>query len=144
MKQRSRGSETGITVLLEWGIFDDESYLDEVNITYEVTSLKELDHGTILTIEGVDKKKNWKEGDFRNLHDRLSRLISPFDEIGGFKIQLEIPSFPQFTGVVEPHALTRMPKYQLLGSLSVEGSRHRQTEGRQQSPQEVRNASDRR
>lgn len=121
LETKAKGSETGITVLLEWGEFDDESYLDEVTITYDVTSLRELDHGTVLTIEGVDKKKNWHEDDFRNLHDRLSRLISPFDEIGGFRINLEIPSFPQFTGVVEPHALTSMPKYQLLGSLSVAG-----------------------
>ena len=122
LETKVKGSETGVTVLLEWGAFDDESYLDEVNITYDVTSLRELDHGTVLTIEAVQKKKHWREDDFRNLHDRLSRLISPFDEIGGFKIHLEIPSFPQFTGVVEPHALTRMPKYQLLGSLSVEGN----------------------
>lgn len=121
LETKTKGSKTGITVLLEWGEFDDESYLDEVTITYDVTSLRELEHGTVLTIEGVDKKKNWDEDDFRNLHDRLSRLISPFDEIGGFRINLEIPSFPQFTGVVEPHALTSMPKYQLLGTLSVEG-----------------------
>ena len=121
LETKMKQSTTGVTVLLEWGAFDDESYLDEVDITYDETSSIDFDHGTVLTIEGVDKKKHWQEDDFKNLHDRLSRLISPFEEIGGFEIHLDIPSFPQFTGVVEPHALTRRPKYQLLGSLSVDG-----------------------
>ena len=122
LETKMKGAENGVTVLLEWGAFDDESYLDEIYIAYDLTSLKELDHGTVLTIEGVEKKKRWREDDFENLHDRLSRLISPFDEIGGFKINLEIPSFPQFTGVVEPHALTNMPKYQLFGSVTELGN----------------------
>ena len=121
LETRTRDSENGVTVLLEWGAFNDESYLDEVYITYDETSFTELDHGTVLTIEGVDKKKHWGEDDFQNLHDRLSRLISPFEEIGGFKIILTIPTFPEFTGVVEPHALTGRPKYRLSGALSAEG-----------------------
>ncbi len=122
LETKKMNSETGVTVLLEWSAFDDESYLDEINITYDETNFKELDHGTVLTIEGVEKKKHWKEDDFQNLHDRLSRLISPFDEIGGFGINLTIPDFPQFTGGVGPHALTEMPKYQLAGALSTEGN----------------------
>ena len=122
LETTTNGSSSLVTVLLEWGAFDDDSYLDEVSITYDVSTGDEMHHGTMLTIEGVDKKKHWNEGNFQDLHDRLSRLISPFDEIGGFKIQLDIPSFPHFTGVVEPHALTRSPKYQLSGSLSLEGN----------------------
>ena len=122
LETTTKKSRSLVTVILEWGAFDDDSYLDEISITYDVSTGDAMRHGTMLTIEGVDKKKHWTEDDFQDLHDRLSRLISPFDEIGGFKIQLNIPSFPQFTGVVEPHALTRSPKYQLSGSLSADAN----------------------
>jgi len=122
LETSTKGTNSLVTVLLEWGAFDDDSYLDEVSITYDLSPDDEMHHGTSLTIEGVDEKKHWNEDDFKDLHDRLSRLISPFDEIGGFKIKLDVPGFPEFTGVVEPHELIRSPKYQLTGSLSVEGN----------------------
>ena len=110
----------GTVVLLEWGAFDDDSYLDEVEITYE-TSMLGFEHGSTLTIEGLDQKKTWGEEDFRNLHYRLSRLISPFEEIEDFKIALEIPNYPELTGEVESHPLTQKPKYVLKGNLSDDG-----------------------
>jgi len=38
-----------------------------------------------------------------------------------FKIHLSVPAYPDLGGVVEPHAITQMPKYKLVGKLSAEG-----------------------
>ena len=119
--ETKKKSHPSVTVLLEWGDFDDESYLDDIAITYDVAGKSNLHHGTVLTIEGVNQKKIWTEDDFENLQYRLSRLISPFDEVKDFKIKLEIPFYPEFTGEVDAHPLTRKPKYKLTGSLSEDG-----------------------
>ena len=120
--ETKRADETeGTVVLLEWGAFDDDSYLDEVEITYETSDLLRFTHGAILTIEELDQKKTWGSEDFQNLHYRLSRLISPFEEIKDFKIALEIPNYPELTGEVESHPLTQKPKYVLKGNLSDDG-----------------------
>jgi signal transduction histidine kinase len=130
METRSRDEGEGVTVLLEWGKFSDDSYLDEVSIDYEVRPLPELKHGTALTLINLHARKHWTEEDFKSLHNRLSRLISPFQnnagvaEISDFEIDLQIPGFPVLTGKVEPHTLTKQPKYRLTGTLSGKGLFH--------------------
>jgi signal transduction histidine kinase len=127
METRSKDEEEGVTVLLEWGKFTDDSYLDEVSIDYEVRPLPALSHGTILTLSGLHARKHWTEEDFKALHNRLSRLVSPFQnslgaaEVPDFEIDLQIPAFPNLAGKVEPHRLTRAPKYRLTGFLTAEG-----------------------
>jgi signal transduction histidine kinase len=121
METRARGEKEGVAVVLNWGHFDDNSYLDEVEIAYEVRPLPHLKQGTLLRLAGLRDKKEWIETDFVALHERLSRLISPFGEVEDFKIHLTIPGHPDLTGEVEPHALTQSPKYTLEGKLSVDG-----------------------
>lgn len=122
METRAEGEKEGVTVLLNWGRFDDNSYLDEVEIDYEVRRLTNLKHGTILELTGLTEKKQWAEDDFKALHDRLSRLISPFGEIKDFKIHLTIPAYPELDGEVEPHEITQLPKYKLVGKLEQDGN----------------------
>jgi signal transduction histidine kinase len=121
METRAEGEPEGVTVRLDWGRFDDNSYLDEVEIDFEARSLPQLPHGTSLSLMGLRDKKEWDEDDFKALHDRLSRLISPFGEVIDFQIDLVIPAYPIFSGVVEPHELTQKPKYRLEGRLGKEG-----------------------
>jgi len=121
METRGNGEPEGVTVLLDWGRFDDSSYLDEVEIDYDVRPLPQFPHGTSLTLMGLRKKKEWDEDDFKALHDRLSRLISPFGDVADFQIDLVIPAYPILSGVVEPHVLTQKPKYRLEGTLGKEG-----------------------
>lgn len=121
LETKSKKSKQEVTVLLEWGKFDDHSYLDEVDITYETSNLPKADHGTAITIENLHNKKIWEEEDFKNLHDRLSRLISPFKEVKGFEIELHIPFHPELTGKVEPHDITKNPIYKFSGKITKEG-----------------------
>lgn len=110
-----------VTVLLEWGNFNDESYLDQIEITYETSNASNISKGTTLTIEGLADKKKWEEEDFKSLQYRLSRLISPFQEISDFKITLEIPNYPELSGDIEAHPLTKKPRYYFKGELSTDG-----------------------
>jgi signal transduction histidine kinase len=122
LETKTSDGDDGVTVLLEWGRFDDASYLDEIEIAYESGPIPDRNRGTTLSLLGLRKKKEWTHDDFRALHDRLSRLLSPFGEVRDFRIDLNIPAFPDLTGEVEPHRLTQKPRYRLLGQLSSEGT----------------------
>lgn len=124
LESRPSANEYGTVVLLDWGVFGEEGYLDEISIDYEERALGEF-YGTRLTLEGL--RKEWSEDDYRELYDRLSRMISPFEmengvlEVIDFKINLHIPGFPEFSGDVNPPQLILQPKYRLTGSLDDEG-----------------------
>ena len=115
MNNASRGA----CVLLEWGQFDDDSYLDEISIDYEESHLRDMEHGTRLTLDCL--RKTWEEEDYKDLHARLSRLISPFDDVAEFDIHLEIPAHPPLSGRIEPPELILQPKYLLRGRLDEQG-----------------------
>jgi signal transduction histidine kinase len=121
METKAEGNKEGVAVVLNWGHFDDNSYLDEVEIAYEVRPMPHLKHGTLLKLVGLRDKKNWSEPDYVALHERLSRLLSPFGEVEDFKIHLTIQNHPELTGEVEPPELTQTPKYKLEGKLLANG-----------------------
>lgn len=121
LETKDKKSNQHVTVLLEWGKFDDDSYLDDVEITYESVVKPSAECGTTLTIEGLNHRKIWEEEDFKALQYRLSRLISPFNEVDDFKIELDIPNHPELTGEIEPHPITQKPVYRLKGMLSENG-----------------------
>lgn len=127
MQTKKKNEPEGVTVLLDWGRFDDESYLDEIKFDYDIGPIPHLKNGTILVLSNLHSRKQWVEEDFRSLHNRLSRLISPFEtdtgqsEVTNFEINLTIPGYPDLTGKVQPHELTNKPKYRLVGRLSLEG-----------------------
>jgi len=133
LESKTEGADEGVFVLLEWGRFDDESYLDEITIDYELHPLPDLKRGTRLTLEGL--RKVWEKEDYEELHARLSRLISPFNDVTDFSIFLDIPAHPEFSGEVQPPELILKPKYLLKGTvdengfftgeLQVDGKRHK-------------------
>lgn len=109
----------GVYVLLDWGVFDDQSYLDDISVEYETRVIPDLPRGTRLTLEGL--RKSWTETEYRALHARLSRLISPFDEVRDFAIELIVPAFSDLSGRVAPPELVLRPKYELRGRLNEVG-----------------------
>jgi len=120
LESRAKGQEGTVFVLLHWGRFTDESYLDEIEIDYEVRRARDNQHGTTLILEQL-RKTDWGEKDFERLHARLTRLISPFQEISDFRILLNIPDYPQYSGEVQPPELILKPKYVLKGKLDDDG-----------------------
>jgi signal transduction histidine kinase len=109
----------GVLVLFEWGAFDDQSYLDEVEVAWEVGQTVALERGTRLTLGGL--RKRWTDDDYGELHSRLSRLISPFEEVTDFEINLDIPGHPDLSGTVQPPELIEHPRYLLTGTVDSNG-----------------------
>jgi len=119
LESKTKGADEGVFVLLEWGRFDDESYLDEITIDYELHPLPDLERGTRLTLERL--RKVWEKEDYEELHARLSRLISPFNDVTDFSIVLDIPAHPELSGEVQPPELILKPKYLLKGKVDKKG-----------------------
>lgn len=109
----------GVSVLFDWGSFKEDSYLDEIEVLWEKGDLGGFSRGTRLTLGGM--RKEWTDEDFTELHSRLSRLVSPFDEVRDFTISLDIPSRPDISGPVQPPVLLTRPRYELRGSVNEEG-----------------------
>src|SRR5262249_28268721 len=119
LESRVRPEADGVMVLFDWSDFDDDSYLDQVEIAWEVGEPVALSRGTRLTLERL--RKQWDDDDYEELHSRLSRLISPFNEVTEFEIVLHIPGQPQLSGTVQPPELLSHPRYQLDGSVRADG-----------------------
>lgn len=119
LESRTESASDAVTVLFDWGTFNDEAYLDEIEVAWEQTPSVDLTHGTRLTLEGL--RKHWTRDDFQELHSRLSRLISPFREVTDFTIELHIPGDEGLSGEVQPPVLLAHPRYQLNGEVDGEG-----------------------
>ena len=119
METVARGEAEGTAALVDWGAFDEDSYLDAVTVDYEVRPIGDLGHGTRLTLETL--RKAWDDDDYEALHSRLSRLISPFEDVKDFEIELDVPARPEFSGPVAPPAIVLKPIYALEGRLDEGG-----------------------
>jgi signal transduction histidine kinase len=118
--ETKRSQDTrAVIVDVAWEQFDQYRYLDQISIPYEVAIIRNFDHGTRLTMEGIRKK--WEYQDYYNLHTRLSRLISPFEDVRDFTIKLSVPWYPDLDGEVQPPELISLPRYRLAGELNHEG-----------------------
>lgn len=120
METTKLGVPNSIIVIMSWGRFDDDSFLDEISVEYEVRDAPPEECGTRLTIEQLPADR-WGEEQYEQLHARLSRLISPFNEVEDFKITLEIPGHAEWSGKVETPDLVAHPKYWLNGNIDSEG-----------------------
>ena len=121
LETKRTGTSELVTVLLEWGTFDDDSYLDAIQVEYEVNDCPDDPDGTRLTIEGAPSR-NWNEEAFQQLQSRLSRLVSPFKEIRDFNIRLDVDWADEFSHRVDPPQLIVRPMYRLKGVISASRS----------------------
>lgn len=119
LESRTGSGDEAVAVLFDWGSFNDEAYLDEIEIAWEQSDVVYLANGTRLTLEGL--RKRWTHDDFQELHSRLSRLISPFSEVTDFRIELVIPGNKLLSGEVQAPVLLLHPRYQLNGTVDADG-----------------------
>lgn len=87
---------------------DVSDYLDEIEVAWEIGNIPDLSRSTRLTLAMLRKHRSSEDSE--ELHSRLSRLISPFEDVRGFKIELHIPLYPDLSGEVEPPELLADPK----------------------------------
>lgn len=121
LETKAKGGADAVLVVLEWGRFDDDSYLEDIAIDYESRAEAVGPHGTTLTIEQPTRGV-WTSDAFEELHSRLSRLVSPFNDISDFQIELDIPTYPALSGAVQPPQFLLQPKYLFRGEYRTDGS----------------------
>lgn len=119
LESKTSDAAEAVAVLFDWGGFTEDAYLDEIEVAWEQRRSTDLVRGTRLTLEGL--RKRWTPEEFRELHSRLSRLISPFQEVTDFRIELLIPGDEEHSGEVQPPVLLAHPRYQLDGTVDAEG-----------------------
>jgi signal transduction histidine kinase len=135
------------TVMFDWRIFDDDdAYLDEILIEWEQSAPSQiapggavdalwpererptsdrLQRGTLLHMSSL--RSSWDETALADLRNGLSRLVSPFlfeaqrEQPDAFSICLDIPSFPELSGPVEPPEALSNPHYSLQAEVDGGG-----------------------
>lgn len=133
LETKETGKSEGVYAVIKWGDFDDESYLDEIEIDYETRALPDISHGTCLTVKNTfqkergkkqeKKRTKWDKGKYKDLSTRLSRLVSPFEEDRpDFRVFLDIPGHADQSGEVQSPEIILKPKYMLRGRLDGNGS----------------------
>ena len=120
-----KGEKT--TAHLEWKVFEDAKYLDDVEIFIETTKVSEPS-GTRLTINGDDKLfAEWDQERFNKLQFELKKLTSPMSTTlshDEFPINLTINGFPNVETIektIEPYPLLNLFDYKISGIISAEG-----------------------
>lgn len=125
----SEGEKT--TLLVEWGTFEDATYLDEVEILIETTTVSEP-AGTRLTMTGnADLIKEWNKKQFYNLRFELKKLMSPVSAVidaelndDEFRISLAVRNFPDVqdtTEIIEPYPFFDLFDYRISGRICADG-----------------------
>jgi signal transduction histidine kinase len=141
---RHKGSDHEVRAIFDWKQFDDDNkYLDEVEVLWDETEPvefrsegevqdlqnlletdrfdKEITHGTILKMSNL--RIPWDREQFKTLRTGLSRLVSPFMEMGDFIIYLELPkSHEGLSGRVESPDILKKPPYSIVGNINEDGT----------------------
>ncbi|UCL85732.1 ATP-binding protein [Pseudomonas sp. HS-18] len=138
LESRKAGDAKESYAYFDWTQFDDENlFLDEVRIETrerepEVIvenssvgpkgffSIEGGAQGTVLSMGGL--RNSWDEMGFLALQRGLSRLVSPFSEIGGFDIEISAPKpFEKFSRTIEPPQAVKYPHYTVSGFVDKAG-----------------------
>jgi signal transduction histidine kinase len=119
LETKSSPDSDAVLLLLSWGTFDDDAYLDELDFEYEVQPISDLGRGTRITLDKL--RRDWSHDDYERLYYRLSRLVSPTGEAADFSITLDIPGKPDLSQEVQPPPLVAAPTYTLRGTLDATG-----------------------
>ena len=107
MITREDSADNEIVVSFEWDAFNRSGYLDEIECVWEERRPKRIasGSGTVLRLLGINNK--WNEQNLEELRDSLSRIISPFESISDFTIELDVPvEFRDISGRGPPIRIT--------------------------------------
>lgn len=142
LSTRTPQSSVETYAYFDWSQFDNEDlYLDQVLILAEERSPLDLikgrsvpdsspsgntelrrdgSHGTILRMSKL--KRDWSDKEMADLHRGLSRLVSPFDGQGDFKIFIQSPvQTAEHATELTPPEVIKYPHYKVIGEVSAEG-----------------------
>ncbi len=119
------------TVYVEWEMFTEAQYLDDVEILIDTVEVSESS-GTVLTINGNDEYlKEWDKKQFETLRFELKKLTSPMSSIfnyedngDNFCINLKVAGFSGVDNVketIEPFPIYELYDYRISGTIDANG-----------------------
>lgn len=123
MITREAGAGNEIVVTFEWDSFRRSEYLDEIECSWEERQPERLSSGsgTVLRLLGINSE--WNEENLEELRDSLSRIISPFETVKDFSVELDLPNeFRDISGPVRPSELLTSPHYSIKGKYQADGT----------------------
>lgn len=106
---RRAGQDDEVRAVFDWDRFSsDDQMLSDVKCRWEQRPASVVTgQGTVLRMSGL--RAAWSERMFRRLSTRLTRLISAFEEVDGFRIIIESDEFPEYSGELRTDFLDRAP-----------------------------------
>lgn len=123
---RPEGSDTEVHLVVDWQRFEEDVYLDQVPVRWEVRSPEHFTdkrHGTRITVREL--RKLWDKRTARNLATRLQGLNSPFAREIEFQVIL---TAPEFSGILKElpdlQEIMEQAVYLLEGEVNKEGQLH--------------------
>ena len=87
-------------VEIDWDQLVEHPYLDEAPVTIKVRQPELfLDRSTGTRIQVRQLRTHpWTRGEIRRLHNQVTSICSPFEEVGGFDAALEVPRHEDWIG----------------------------------------------
>ena len=121
---KTKDSESEINVEVNWLMFEQNKYLEEIPVHWWATKPKVFAGekcGTKIVIRGL--KKTWTQDMVRNLKEKLEALQAPIKEKYNFEIKLVSPEFPDIEERKEItlDEISRTALYSFKGSIDEKG-----------------------
>jgi len=125
---RAEGSDIEVHLVVDWGKFKEDKYLDEVPIHWEGHSPRFFTgqkHGTQISVREFGNRKSWDRRMVHNLATKLKGLNSPFGEKLDFEVDLIAPEFRDLLEEIpDLREIIEQPVYLVDGNVDQSGYFH--------------------
>lgn len=121
---------TKTSLYIEWSLFEQAEYLDEVPVLIETEKTREPSGTRLIIHGGKEYYQKWSEGELNKLRFELKKLIPPQIEnvkIDPFKITLSFNNFFESQSDViyeeiEPYPILELYDYRISGTICSDGN----------------------
>jgi len=142
---RTKGSNLEINVEINWTMFEQNKYLEEIPVYWWTDKPKVFSgkaHGTRIVIRNL--KQSWNQDMVGDLKEKLEALQAPLAEKYNFKVNLVAPEFPDIEERKEItlEEIAKTALYSFEGSVDEKGYLHANyTFNHEAFPEEYRKGS---
>lgn len=112
-----------IKAFFDWSLFSNIDSLDKCNMTLDVLNETNISEGTCIIIEDLNADWNSKEK-IDDLMQELSRLVSPFQSVEHFAINVKTPVYEEKQTLIKPSLFIENPVYRIIGNVDEVGTIH--------------------
>lgn len=118
-RRKDENTETKLTI--DWSSFEQDGFLEQVPVSWEVTEPKVFtssSKGTSITVSKL--RRRWTEQMIKDLQENVLALTSPFKEFADFKISF-IVNGQEEKKALDMTKLIKSATYKFIGSVNSSG-----------------------